>query len=696
MVMNKLQQASLRVNDRKCEYRKMSMRFLGHVISAEGVLPDPQKTAFIKAAMPPGDEKEVRSFLGLAGYYAQFVDHFAERVEPLRRLLRAGTEFNWSSECQAAFEEVQRMISSADFLKIFDSRLEVVLACDASATGLGAVLYMIAPKGTEQRVAYASRTLTPTERRYSVIEREALAGAWAMQHFKSYLWGVRFTLITDHKPLVSILNGRNYENLSLRLCRLATKMLAYEFSCVYRAGEMNTVADYLSRVRRPCTDQAADTTCFLEEIMPLTTLHVALQSSSISPESWRHHCATCAELKSIKVNLNDNSDDGGGAAKYREVKSELQVVGEEVFRGKEKRVPPISLRSSLIQMAHQGHQGMVRSKNLLRRHFWWPGMDRELEDYLRSCPECLCSEKSHQFRSPPISATPLPEGPWQKLSIDIAGPLAPNEQVGGFRFAVSVVDYYSKWPEVWFTNSTAAADIIGFLQQLFAREGLPCALVSDNGPQFRSREFEEFLTRHNIVHITTAVYHPQANGLVERFNGVIKQQLHFIHSPDWRSRWNSFLLAYRATPHPGTGKSPFLLMRGREAVLPLSSFLPPIVAPSRKNILHHYTSYKEKMIMRENNKHRTRPSFKPGEMVRVKHPTATQPMMKKVSRKCGKFYYELDDGSKWHASRLAHHHMENFADITTEAAEGEEPVDQNPEPARRYPTRERHPPSRFK
>ncbi|XP_064468651.1 uncharacterized protein K02A2.6-like [Ornithodoros turicata] len=205
---------------------------------------------------------------------------------------------------------------------------------------------------------------------------------------------------------------------------------------------------------------------------------------------------------------------GRGQAILREVRDELSVADGVVFRG-ERVLVPETLTSRIIAQAHQSHQGMVRTKQRIRSTYWWTAMDRQVEDYVRNCAVCQSADKSAKVSPAPLQPVPLPEKPWQKLAIDIVGPFECTTP--SCRFAICLMDYYSRRPEVAFVGTITRTSqvVIGFLRQVFSREGLPEELVSDHGPQFTGIIFEQFLRGCGVKHLFSSVYYPQAKGLIE-------------------------------------------------------------------------------------------------------------------------------------------------------------------------------------
>ncbi|KAJ1137411.1 hypothetical protein NDU88_003817 [Pleurodeles waltl] len=208
---------------------------------------------------------------------------------------------------------------------------------------------------------------------------------------------------------------------------------------------------------------------------------------------------------------------------------------------------------------------MSSMKRRVRADFWWPGMDQGVERFVRACVACMCSGKSHKSEETTIVASQFPEKPWQKLAIDICGPFSSTGVEG--KWAIVLVDYFSKWPEVAFGRDIRSKCVISFCEEIFRREGYPGCLVSDNGPQFVADNFQKFLKKAGIVHHRIAGYHPREYGLVERFNCVLKEcvQLAEDEGKCVLDAVKAMLWNYRNTPHTATGVTPFVLLKGREA-----------------------------------------------------------------------------------------------------------------------------------
>lgn len=242
---------------------------------------------------------------------------------------------------------------------------------------------------------------------------------------------------------------------------------------------------------------------------------------------------------------------------YQTVKSELSTVGKIVLRGSRIVIPQAARRQTLM-LAHEGHQGIVKTKQRLRTKVWWPGIDREAEELVRSCHACQINSTTSQ--EVPTIRTELPAKPWQVLAMDLCGPFPSGHHL------LVLTDYYSRWVSVDILQNPTSVNIINRLRHSFATHGLPECIVTDNGTPFLSKEFKTYLQEHGITHRRVTPYWPQANGEVERQNRTLCKAIRAAHAEgkDWRAELDVFLLAYRSTPHCVTGRSPAELLFNRQ------------------------------------------------------------------------------------------------------------------------------------
>ena len=652
-VLQRLQDIGLTLNLQKCQFRVTSIRFLGHMISTEGLHPDPSRVDDILETAAPTDLATLRSFLGLSSYYARFIHDYATVTEPLRALTRKNTAFEWSPAAQKAFDHVKHEIAHATALHLFDPELPTIVETDASAYGLGAVLLQV-KDGQEFPVAFASKTLCDAERNYSVGEKEALACVWACEKWFTYVWGRRFTLRTDHQSLCTLLATRGTNRQSMRIARWSARLMRFNFAVEYCRGSQNYTADALSRL--PVREQVPVQDC--DEEIVIQSVNALFASSVISKADLQRATAEDSTLTTIMTYVasgwpSKNAIPASVQPFYK-LRDELSVVDGCLMRG-ERCVIPAQLHNKLISAAHAAHQGIVRTKQRLRELFWWPAMDKAVEEAIATCDLCQTSDKVGKTRNTPLQPVPLPPGPWKKLGIDITGPFESTREC---KYAIVLIDYYSKWVELAFVPEVTSRSVITFLSQVFAREGLPSEIVSDNGTQFVSAEFEAFLANLQIRHLKSSLYYPRANGEVERWNRVLKQTLQIAKNErkPWKDAAIELLMAYRATPHQTTGKSPAELLHGRKMVTPVNIRDVPEAAPDDADVRARVTIQQEKARKYTDSKRSAAvPKFCVGDTVRYKTVRKGGPKFSaphRIVANKGPYTYQLDDGRTWNASKL--------------------------------------------
>ena len=544
---------------RKCKFFEDSVEYLGQVVSREGIQPSDKKVEAILKVQPPADLSELRSFLGMVNHYGKFIQFLADRSAPLNRLLRKDTPWKWTNECQKCFEEIKEALTSMKVLAHYDSKLPVGLACDASGVGVGAVLFHRYEDGTERPIAYASKSLTPAEKNYSQIEREALSIIYGVKKFHQYLYGRHFLLLTDHKPLLTIFGEKKGIPVmaASRLQRWAIILAAYSYTIEYIPTKEHGNADCLSRL--PTNNDPTFEKYQSQHSIVNMVQESRLNRLPISAEEIRKATEDDEVLQQV-VKMIKN-----GWPKLRKtVQVELQPYYDRRFQMSiqngcilcgQRVVIPNLLRERILAEIHEGHTGIVRMKAVARMHVWWPNVDREIESCVYECSDC-----QRNSRSPvkaPLHPWEQPSQPWKRLHVDFAGPFC------GSMWMI-LVDAKSKWPEVIQMKSTTASRTIEVLRSLFSRFGIPHQLVSDNGPQFVSEEYKQFCEQNGIRRTLVAPYHPSSNGEAERFVQTFKSAMRKADQQNLQLSLTRFLLRYRTTPHPATGKTPAELVFGRQ------------------------------------------------------------------------------------------------------------------------------------
>ena len=363
-VFERLDEVNLTLNRSKCEFRLPKLTFFGHELGKEGIAPSEEKIGAVLNARPPETVAEVRSFLGLVQYSAKFLPNLAVVAEPMRRLTRKEVKFEWGLDQQEAFDELKRLMTKAETLAYFRNECKTRIVADAGPTGVGAVLTQLQGE-TWRVIAYASRGLTDVERRYSQTEKEALGLVWSCERFNLYVMGRKFELETDHKPLECIYTPRSKP--CARIERWVLRLQSYDYKVVYRPGKTN-IADALSRLNAKSCDKTGEKEDFVRVIATRAT-PVALTPKEIELESEKDD-----ELIVVRQCIRSGDWSKCKLPSYTCCKDELCHIGQLVLRGS-RIVIPKSLRPEVLRLAHEGHQGIVKTKERLRVKVWWPKMD---------------------------------------------------------------------------------------------------------------------------------------------------------------------------------------------------------------------------------------------------------------------------------------------------------------------------------
>ena len=552
-VLSRMQQAGLRLREDKCEFMSPSVVYLGYCIDAQGLHPTRDKVAAIQQAPTPQNCTELRAYLGLLNYYSKFMPNLSTKLAALYKLLQKTTPWHWGPNEEKAFKNSKQLLLSSQLLVHFDPSKELILCCDASAYGIGAVLAHRTSDGVEQPIGFVSRTLTRAERNYSQIEKEALSCIFGIKRFHTYLYGHRFTLITDHKPLLSLFKEQKAipHQASGRIQRWALVLAGYEYTISFRPTESHSNADALSRLPLHTADEPVpavpETVLLLEQLDdgPFTAQQVKYftardpclsQVLTFVQSGWPNHVSE-DELKP-----------------YWRRRSELSVQFGCILWGYRVIVPPQG-RTTVLQELHGGHPGITRMKSLARGIVWWPKLDEEIETMVRSCS--VCQTQRDNPPAAPLIPWKWPSRPWYRLHIDYAGPFL------GHMWLI-IIDAHSKWLEIFQMSSTTSTATIQCLRDVFARFGLPERIVTDNAPNLVSTEFSHFLKQNGIKQTTSAPYHPASNGLAERAVKIFKNGMKKMTEGSLRQKLARFLFSYRITPQSTTGVSPAELLMGRK------------------------------------------------------------------------------------------------------------------------------------
>ena len=584
--------------------------YLGYVVSKEGISADIKKVEAVQCFPQPHDLTSLRSFLGLASYYRRFVPDFSTVANPLYALTRKNIEFSWGQAQENAFQNLKQLLTQAPVLAFPNFDQEFILETDASGVGLGAILAQRQQDVTVRPIAYASRTLQSHEKRNSATELEALGVVWAVKHFRHYLYGHRCHVFSDHEPLKSLLNT---PHPSGKLARWGLALQEVDLIIHYRSRKSNTSADSLSRFP---VHQSSLPDEFTEELLVAAAVvqgdidvdkkEESKVTAVVVEEVGENSCLDKKSELSITAAVQPVSHDSGKqsiGSRQRE-DPELRIIIEyqegRMLPDDDKKareillsryqylmmedvlyyvetdktlrlIPPDCDRIKLFEEAHSGtfgaHLRDAKVHGELSKHYWWPKMRSDISKWCQSCLVCATRYPGRAVH-PPLTPIPV-EGPFHRVGVDVIQ--FTTSHVGN-RYAVVFTDYLTKWPEVFATKDQTALTIAKlFVQEIICRHGVPCQFLSDRGPAFLSYLMTEICKLLGVRKLNTTAYHPQTNGLTERFNRTLTSMLAKKveqSGKDWDSHLPFVLFAYRASVQESVRESPFYLLYGRDPRLP--------------------------------------------------------------------------------------------------------------------------------
>lgn len=580
----------IKLNKKKFEVGLKKICFMGHQITAEGLQPDPAKVEAISKMPRPDSLTDLRRFIGLVNFMAKFLPKLAVVMHPLHNLLKDNVPFQWSSHEEAAFKEVKSLMCEAPVLAFYDPNKKLTLENDACEYGLGSVMLQ-----EGRPIAYASRSLTETERRYAQIEKEMLAAVYGLEKFHHYTYAREVEVITDHKPLEAIAK-KALSKAPRRLQNMLLRAKNYNYVIIYKPGTQITTADALSRapVDKPPK----------EEVVHSITAYPIKDKLMRSIKAANSQDPTLTALgKMIVQGWPENKRDVPEVLMpYHSCRDELTVSDGVIMRA-ERVVIPESMRKEMKKKVHAGHMGINSCLRLAKDVMYWPRMTSEIRQYVETCGTCatFCDSQPRET----MVVTDIPKKPWEKLAADLFS-------WGGDDYLVTY-DYHSNFIEFDELKNTSSFEVIKRLKGHFARNGSPITLVSDNGPQFHSAEFKQFADEWNFNHNTISPGNSQANGAAEAAVKIVKRILR--KSKASGEDPHKGMLNYYNTPTEGMSTCPAQRLFGRRtrSVLPVTeSKLQPSGATGEAE-----------QVLKENKRHRSVPEsrdLKPlniGDTVRI-------------------------------------------------------------------------------
>ena len=492
--------------------------------------------------------------LGLVNYVGKFIPNLSEMTAPMRELLVKNVTWNWGNDQEKAFQKIKEVIVSKRCLAYYDVSKPVRMQVDASRSGIGAVLLQ-----EGKPVAYASKSLTPTQQRYAIIEQEMLAVVFGCQRFHQYIYGKKVQIESDHKPLESIMK-KALQNTPPRLQRMLLVLQKYDMDLKYLAGKENILADTLSRA------SLEETTEDIAEEELEAQVHMVYANAPATNEKMKEIQEETAQdsclmnvARYVTVGWPTSRDQVPADVKpYWSYKEELSMINGILFKG-ERMIIPAQMRKNILKQLHQAHMGIEKTKWRARATIFWPHINQQIEEMVKTCTTCLHNQRK---QSPePLMLSDIPHYPFQMVGTDLF-------HWNGQDF-ILMVDYNSRYWEIEKLRKTDAVTVIKKIKKMFSRIGIPEVVRSDNGPQYNSREFKKFAKEWGFKQITSSPEYSRSNGLAEKTLQTVKALLE--KAKEDKKDPHLSILEARNTPVDNY-KSPAELVCGRQlrSIIPVS------------------------------------------------------------------------------------------------------------------------------
>uniref|UniRef100_A0A803KB09 Gypsy retrotransposon integrase-like protein 1 n=1 Tax=Xenopus tropicalis TaxID=8364 RepID=A0A803KB09_XENTR len=658
-VMERARKLNVKFNKDKIQYLVKEVKYMGHIISSDGVKPDDSKISAILNMPPPQDKKGLMRFLGMTRYLAQYIPKEASLTAPLRMLLKKDILWQWGPEQDKALNLLKSSLTQAPVLSYFDPAKQLEIQADASKDGLGACLMQ-----ERKPIVYVSRALSRAEQNYAQIEKELLAIVFATKKFHQYIYGANVKVQSDHKPLQAILS-RPIGQAPARLQRMLLQLQKYDISVSYTPGKLMAIADTLSRaVDIKSTDNG-------EELFDEKVVYAMQSTEALSPKLLQMLKVETQKDDTLQA-VKDMHTQGWPQRKkqvpsiihqYWPIRHTFSIVDDLLMSG-DRVVIPKGSRAEMLRRLHSAHQGMQRSKARARLIMCWPGMSKDIEQMVENCT--VCQEERPANHKETLLSHDIPDLPWLKLAADIF-------DFRGHAFLL-IVDYFSKYPEILKLPDKTSHSIIAKLKSVFARHGIPKEMVSDNMP-FSSREIHSFASQWGIQLTHSSPGYPQSNGQAERMIQTVK--LLFKKSFSTGADPHLALLHLRNTPISGTNVTPAQLLMGRvlRSTLPETTEIlkPKLPEKAHKMLLKLQNSQRQYY----NRGAKDLPIFQKGERVRIQTSQGWKPaVIVKPTAEPRSYMVMTPGGARFRRNRR---HLRRDTIIPTAEDEVHLPADMNNE-----------------
>ncbi|CAI6373983.1 unnamed protein product [Macrosiphum euphorbiae] len=555
-VLIRLRFANLTLKPGKCSLGANHIEFLGFVIGGGTICPGNAKTRAVQEFPTPNDVHAVRRFLGLTGFFRRFVENYATIALPLSNLTKAGTTFVWNEPQREAFDKLKSVLVSKPVMKMFNQNaFSTEVHTDASSVGIGAMLLQRDKDGEAPKLVYCiSKKLTEAESKYHSGKLELMAVIWAVNKWRIFLLGVKFTILTDCQALVYL---RAHRALRPQIARWHDLLQEYEYDIQHRPGNKMAHVDALSRA--PVTE--SDGTTLNDVLAERLDVYV-----TITQEERVLIAQTADEdIKDIIKILKKPEEERTKSEKAQARGFELQ--GQLLYRfhnGKKLFVMPKSMRKSITVVAHDlcGHLSVEKTVSQILQDYWFSKLRRYVRRHVKMCIECLMSKKPRGKQPGPLHPIPVGRRPFDTVHMDHIGPFVTTPT--GNKYILVIVDNLTKFTCLFAAKDTSTNGTIDNLTTLVQMFGLPNRLVTDRGTCFTARKFEEFCEEKGVHHTLTSTRRPQANGQVERTNSIVLSML--VAQVTKEDEWDQWLpvvqMQINNSESKVTQRTPFELLHG--------------------------------------------------------------------------------------------------------------------------------------
>ena len=621
IALKALIEANLQVGVKKTKLFGKEVQVLGHLVGGGNIKPGFNKTSAIENFPTPKNKTNVRSFLGLSGFFRRFVHNYAVIAKPLTQLTKEDVPFQWGPQQEEAFNLLKQHLTREPILKAPDFGRTWFLISDACDIGIAAWLGQ-KYDGKIRPVAYFSRQMRKSEEtiKRDPMEQECLSIVEALKKFRPLIWGQRIVILSDNSALTWLFNKCTYK--SPRLTRWALCVQSFSAEILHLPGTLNKIADSLSRNPEPIEigeeevekahkllDKCEETNISLigifkkgecpsqkETLLRIASMEQQEEDTDDDPQqAWTleelkkkqdqdialkpiiEYIKNPSDINKMKVDPNIKDLNTYFLDPTQVLFKTIEDPKAELRENEEVIVIPYQLQELATSIVHDtvlgGHTATERTIFAAKRRFYWRRMNSTIQKYVEKCRVCQLN-KGNAHKKLPLRKYPIPDKTFEVISTDLIGPL--NTTPDGNKYILVVTDFLSHYAVVKAIPNKKGDTVAQALWEIFCEHGCPTILYSDSGCEFRNAIMSEMAKNLHFQHVQVAVYHPASNGLCERKNSAILTALKcFLNEGEWDKCLPTAQLAVNAAYCVSLGDSPFYVYKGKDPELPITRFAKP-------------------------------------------------------------------------------------------------------------------------